>query len=883
MTKMIEKMIPVNFISNISDKEANSKKPIYQIHKWFARRTDAEFRSMLLACALDEIKSKDLEGTFKTKYYSDNHDLLKGKIILDPFMGGGTTLVNALRMGAKVIGVDINPVAWFITKNELQMPESNVISTLLKDDDNIYKNGIDELKNEFNKLESTVGKQIKKIYSTKCENCGKDADIMYVFWRRKVKCPNCNSNISVMRNYLLTEVSSKVKGDYKYYSCPKCREIIKAKKDAKEIKCSKCGFTFDDIYGNYIKGNIVCDKCGYKSNYLNDIVKKQEEPAELEMYAIEYYCPTCREKFLKKADIEDLNNFNTIAKKVYSDFSDLILPNTKILNGDKTNELISHNYRYWYDMFNYRQLYCLSILINAIKNIQDKTIKELFTLLLSNSINANNMFCKYNTEANKLEPLFGDHHMAPIMNPVENNVWGTEYGRGTFSKMFKVLIDGKKYNLCPYERLYWIDENGNTKKKNKLLSQEKVIAKYCDSYSDLVNEKGNCILKNTTSEDLSFIPSNSIEAVITDPPYYDAINYGEIAEFFYVWQRLLLKDDYESFSSEHIPNGREIIVNNTRNLGKEDFIKRLSNVFKEVNRVLKDDGVLAFTYHHKEKEGWSTVLEALIKSEFRITETYPVISEVSTGLVDNNRSKMNYDLIIVAKPFRDKIDRRISWSKFMDEVSLKMGELYDYVKEQDLNLNDILTMAVGKSFEVYSDYYPNITKDGNKVEVDDALDAIYDYAKEYYTRVQSKFLPSNRDEITEFYYFNLAGNNTISTDEILKSSMNSNINIDLLQDDDYIKPQINRSIFDIIDGNGRYNHIINKQKNGKELSMIDRLIVFYVAYQKKDILDKLFDDYYIDGLDVLANAMFRKTGDKIYKELEEKLSILKKHVQGTIL
>ena len=119
MTKMIYKDIPIEFISQISKKEANSRKPIYQIHKWFGRKTDAIFRSILLALELETEET----ANFKEIFYKENHNLLEGKIILDPFMGGGVTLVNTLRLGGKAIGIDVNPVAWFITKNELQVPE----------------------------------------------------------------------------------------------------------------------------------------------------------------------------------------------------------------------------------------------------------------------------------------------------------------------------------------------------------------------------------------------------------------------------------------------------------------------------------------------------------------------------------------------------------------------------------------------------------------------------------------------------------------------------------------------------------------------------------------------------------------------------------------
>ena len=111
----IEKDFPIERLNEIALKEANAKKPIYQIHKWWARRLGSIFRMIILATFLPQDISED---ELWKRFYSRTD--LGDKIILDPFMGGGTTIVEALKLGCKVIGVDIHPVAWFVTKKEVE-------------------------------------------------------------------------------------------------------------------------------------------------------------------------------------------------------------------------------------------------------------------------------------------------------------------------------------------------------------------------------------------------------------------------------------------------------------------------------------------------------------------------------------------------------------------------------------------------------------------------------------------------------------------------------------------------------------------------------------------------------------------------------------------
>ena len=297
MGKMIYEDIPIEFISQISKKEANSRKPIYQIHKWFGRKTDAIFRSILLALELD----KEELGNFKEIYYKSNPNILKGKIILDPFMGGGVTLVNTLRFGGKAIGIDVNPVAWFITKNELQVPEVDRNNKSDFEEEEI----VNILIKEFEKLQRNVGEEIKEAYTTNIydynENTKRKVDIMYILWVKKVRCPKCGKYIKLFPSYTITKI--KKKSFINYNVCPKCGQLIKG--NDRVLSCNKCGIKFNTEEGIYKGRNIICTNCNEKLNLVRDVMKKRNKPLTSDMYAIEYYdCKTGKKGF-KVPDKED--------------------------------------------------------------------------------------------------------------------------------------------------------------------------------------------------------------------------------------------------------------------------------------------------------------------------------------------------------------------------------------------------------------------------------------------------------------------------------------------------------------------------------------------------------------------------------------------------
>jgi putative DNA methylase len=126
-------IIPINQIAII---EGNASKPIYQMPKWWARRRSSVFRSMLLAAAMKapDDESKAAKAVWDV-YYANHqkHGTLSHLKVAEPFMGGGTTLVEGSRLGMQMFGCDLNPIAWFVVKNEMERVDRQEVNRLLTD------------------------------------------------------------------------------------------------------------------------------------------------------------------------------------------------------------------------------------------------------------------------------------------------------------------------------------------------------------------------------------------------------------------------------------------------------------------------------------------------------------------------------------------------------------------------------------------------------------------------------------------------------------------------------------------------------------------------------------------------------------------------------
>lgn len=661
----IEKGLPVEKLNPVAIAEGNSKKPVYQMHKWWARRLGSVFRMLTLATFAQEDES---EATLWHRFCNGTY--LQDKIVLDPFMGGGTTLVEALRIGCKVIGVDINPVAWFITKKEIEPVD------------------LDALDAAFRALERTVGRQIRDYYRTTCPK-GHDADVMYYFWVKIAHCAGCGAKVRLFPNY---ELSRRDRVNVCF--CPQCLQIIETAGYDHSMQCPECGHIFDPQRGVSGRGVFRCPECGEQQKLL-DAIAREGGALALELHALEAHCSQCG-RFFKRVDAADLALWERAKAEFERRKESLLFPRQAIpVEGRSDPRPVNHGYTHFWQMFNERQLLCLAMLLEQILEIPEQKVRELMLLAFSDCLDANNMFCKYEVEWHKVSLFFGLHAYHPIERPAENNVWGTVFGRGTFVKCFEKVRRAKVYCQRPYERL--VDLHG--KRYTRWTGGEQIVGHLVDSFDQLMATDRAALLRCQSSEDLSFIPDQSVDAIITDPPYFDNVQYSELADFFYVWLRLALKDSYPWFQPELSGRPSEIVQNEKLGKTTDFFREGLQRIFAGCRRVLKDDGLLVFTFHHNQRWAWEGIAQLLLDAGFYVSATPVVRSEGKSGF-HSSKGNIRYDCVLVCRK-RPAPTAECNWAALRELILEDAASWTERTLRSGMPVNDVdvFTIVMGKTVE----------------------------------------------------------------------------------------------------------------------------------------------------------------------------------------
>ena len=708
--KAIENYFPFSKVSEIAYKESNAKRyyrPVLTLHKWFARRLGSVFRSILIYASLsssikvvedDSAPYKDHSTPSERDFwdiYLKEHNF-QDLVVLDPFMGGGTTIVEAIRLGfGGVIGGDLNPVAWFTVKKELE--EVN----------------IDALQIEFEKFSSKLRSELSEYYKTQCEHCSQHADVMYFFWVKEIHCEQCLKTTPLFRSYLFAyERKDTTSG---FIICPQCEAIFQ-ETIQENLQCPECNCAFDPFSFIVKRGKYYCPHCEHSAKIVDTNVN-QGKPSE-RLYALEYYCRGCKTRDYKRADTNDLKLYQEACHEFESIQEQLPLPKQAVPIGAKTQELLNHKILFFTDMFNARQLLVLGKLLKKILQIQDQNLKEFFLITFSTALEYNNLLCEYHRKNHYIYNLFRKHAFPATLNPVENNVFGTaRYGTGTFKNFFAKTIRIKEFCQNPYE--YYITEEGKTKRQPMT---RPINGRVVSSYSELTQESKNIFLYCHSSHEIK-IPQNSVDLVITDPPYYDNVQYAELSDFYYVWLRLGLKEYYTCFNPLLTPKKTEIVKNPKRGKGDKDYQKGLTTVFAEIYRVLKVEGLLIFTFHHKQLKAWVSIIESLLDNQFYITAVYPVRAEMKTSTQIRGKKSIEYDVIFVCRKRLREPDA-IKWEVLLPEIrhSIKLKSDSLTSNGESLSKEDRLVVKFGVGLRYYTHYYPNVTFNERPFSLTQALE-----------------------------------------------------------------------------------------------------------------------------------------------------------------
>ena len=529
-------------------------------------------------------------------------------------------MIEANRLGCDVIGFDINPMAYWVTREELESIELRLYREITE------------------QLLRTLKDEIGPLYKTTCIVCGSPhADVKSFLWVKTHDCPECSNTFDLFPGYVLAK--NQRHPNY-VLVCSACGELNEIPDLNALGSCRACGIPLR-LKGRAQRNRAECPRCSAVSRYPDP----KAGPPRHRMFALEYYCPSCKPfhagRFFKKPDAEDLARYEQAAQRLEK-IQPRFIPDENIRPGDETNRLLRWGYRRYREMFNDRQLLGLELSARAISEIPDERVRRALITNFSDLLRYQNMLCRYDAMALKALDIFSIHGFPVSLIQCESNLLGvlgrdgTLVGSGGWRNIIEKYLKAKSYCDHPYEfrvvgqrtvrvpiQGEWIGDKRDSKPMRKVQLE----------------------CKDARSLDL---PRESVDAVLTDPPYYGNVQYAELMEFCYIWIRKLAESNDPALACE-IRNPNELTGNATFGRGLEDFTAGLSQVFRRAAAALKSNGPFVFTYHHNRIEAYYPIVVAILDAGLICTATFPCPAEMGGSIhISRTRSSI-VDTVFVCR------------------------------------------------------------------------------------------------------------------------------------------------------------------------------------------------------------------------------------------
>jgi adenine-specific DNA methylase len=431
-----------------------------------------------------------------------------------------------------------------------------------------------------------------------------------------------------------------------------------------------------------------------------------------------------------------------------------------------------------------------------------------------------------------MEGVFRTKSYSPQSDFIENNVWGARYGRGSFVKTWEKLINGITYASAPTDRYIKDGETKETPPFAKPIDQNTTI------------HRGD--MRRIDAE-------NEYDAIITDPPYYDNIIYSEVADYFYVWQKILLEDEYEGFNREKTPRAESIVTNPFLSKTAEDFESELHEAFTTIHNSLKEDGVLTFTYHHSDSESWGELLESLCDVGFEVTATSPISADESKFI---SGEAVSFDIIIVARPAGERDP--ISWNSLRRDIYRTAQTTRKRLEEnRDLSRGDIGVVEMGRCFHEYSKHHGEVERAGETMTAKEVVDEIYGVIQH----------GSDIGEIDVF--LDLLETPSASYDDLNKLCRGTNATPERMDGSSQLRSQ-HGFMLGTWDDEKRIAYVQGRVGNDEELTGLDKAQFLRYRWEHgKSVSEYLSEWDVTDDLRELCEGLADATGDDTYRNILE--------------
>ncbi len=763
--RLIEDAFPVKEVSEESSREKNIRQGhISTLHIWWARRPLASSRATAYAALIPTPNDNEIDEKLKfiselSKWENTNNkaviekareDILRANNgvppkVLDPFGGGGSIPLEALRLGCETYSMDYNPVAVLIQKCTLEYPQKygkpgEINVQYGEAGFNLRKNVQNMLAEDVKRWGEWVLEEVKKEIG-KFYPPDEDGGIPAAYiWARTLKCqnPSCNAEIPLMRQFWLAKKGDKKVALYPYI-------------ENKQVKFRIVGTGYEPIpegfdpdKGTVARAKVRCPVC---DSVIDDNTTRklfQEGKAGQRMIAVVLTYPKKAGKYYRLATEDDMKVYLEAEEYLEKKREKLIdewgmdpVPDEP-LPPKETLGFRVQNYGMlrWGDLFNSRQKLALVTFTEKIREINKKLINHYFdyeyiraivtylSFSVSRIADTNSTICHWDGTWEKISTTFARQALPMNWDYSEVN----QLGIATYSYQSILSIITEVI-----EKIYF--DEGYSKQKSE------TITTYCSI--------ANCSAANTPYQD------NYFDAVFTDPPYYDNVPYSYLSDFFYVWLKRSIGDLYpELFATPLTPKSQEIVAyshgEGGYESGKKFFEENLKKAFSEIYRVLKPNGIAVIVYAHKSTAGWETMINSLLDSGLVVTASWPISTEMKGRLRANESAALSSSIYIVARKF-ERTDVGF-YPEVLREIKKYLPEKLDKLWNLGISGADFFISAIGGAIEIFGKYKSVMDYSGEVIRADKLLDDVRRIVSDYAVhRILHNGFASEISNLTRFY------------------------------------------------------------------------------------------------------------------------------------
>ncbi|MEK6260884.1 MAG: DUF1156 domain-containing protein [Planctomycetota bacterium] len=612
------------------------------------------------------------------------HEALGGapgtrSLVVDPFCGGGSIPLEALRVGADAFASDLNPVPVLLNKVVLEY---------------IPKYG-KRLAEEVRKWGAWIKQEAEKELA---EFYPKDPDgatpIAYL-WARTIRCegPACGAEVPLIRSPLLANKPHRA-----------FAVQLKPNKQERRVDFQIIGrkrgqwIDQDDTYvqienpslqGTLKRGSATCPCCGYTTpvaRIRQQLSARNGGASDARLFCVvttrteaagrHYRLPTRRDLEVVAAAVAELAK-----RQSSSSGGPNVLPDEELPpKGTLGFRIQNYGMRKWKDVFSPRQALTLAVLSRLVREVGAKAVSdqageaEVVQSLLSISLNR-------------------------LIGRVNSLCWWrSDAGHETIEVSFSGQTVPMKWDFaeaCPL--------TGGTGGWDETYAPP---ARVVENVASLGLHQGAIAQGSATTHPL---PDDSAHAFVTDPPYYDAVPYAALSDFFYVWLKRTMPQTLTGmFGDEVAPKDGECIVDPASGKDRSYFEQCMAKAMEEGRRVLCPSGIGVLVFAHKSTAGWETQLQAMVDAGWIITGSWPIDTEQGQRIRAKGSAALASSVHLVCRPREDasgaETDSVGEWRDVLGELPQRIHEWMPRLAAEGVVGADAIFACLGPALEIFSRY-----------------------------------------------------------------------------------------------------------------------------------------------------------------------------------